>query len=148
MYQAKDGKKFGSKFAGRKYDSVHGGEETKEKQEPEEKTSFEGAEEKSGVEGKELHEDDQKGEMHPVVAEHGKAHKVHIHHDHLRNKHHVTTLHEDGHVNESDHNTAHEAHQEGQQLAGAAQPEEGQEEKNPMSGGSEDLGGEGLMGNM
>ena len=145
MYQAKDGKKFGSKFAGRKYDSVHGGDEKMdEKHEEAEKPEFEMGEKEGAEEGK-----DEK-EMHPVVAEHGKAHKVHIHHDHLRNKHHVTTMHEDGHVHESDHESAHEAHQEGQKLAGAEMPEESGEEKNPaMTGSNQDMsGGESLMGNM
>jgi uncharacterized protein YwqG len=129
MYQAKDGKKFGSKFAGRKYDSVHGGEEKMdEKHEEAEKPEFEMGEKEGAEEGK----DEQ--EMHPVVAEHGKAHKVHIHHDHARGKHHVTTMHEDGHVNESDHASAQEAHGEGAKLAGVEAPsQENEEQGNPAA---------------
>lgn len=143
MYQAKDGKKFGSKFAGRKYDSVHGGDEKMdEKHEEAEKPEFEMGEKEGAEEGK-----DEK-EMHPVVAEHGKAHKVHIHHDHLRSKHHVTTMHEDGHVNESDHETPEEAHSEGMKLAGVQTPEVDKEEPRDAAADVDDLGGAGMMENM
>lgn len=140
MYQSKDGKKkFGSKFAGRRYDSFHGGDENMDaKHEAAETPEFE-AGEKEGAEEK---------DMHPVVAQHGKAHKVHIHHNHAQGKHHVTTMHEDGHVNESDHETPEEAHSEGMKLAGVQTPEADKEEPRDAAADVDDLGGAGMMENM
>ena len=122
MFQSKTdpSRKFGSAFRGRKFDSMHAGPSAEH--EAKENPEFEAGEK----EGKE--------EVHPVVAEHGKAHKVHIKHDHAGNKHHVTSMHEDGHVNESDHASAQEAHDEGAKLAGAEAPsQESEEQGNPAA---------------
>lgn len=62
-----------------------------------------------------------------VVAEHGPANDVHVTHDHATGKHHVTSTHEDGHVEESDHGSAAEAHDHAKALsedAGSQEPDE------------------------
>lgn len=108
MYTAKSGKKFGNIFQGRKHDEVHA--EPTDKHEAEETSEFEAGEQEGA---KENEEDSQ----HPVVAEHGPAHTVHIKHDHAAGKHHVHSSHEDGHENMSEHGSAEEAHAEGTKLA-------------------------------
>ena len=55
-----------------------------------------------------------------VVAEHGKAHTVTVHHDHTANKHHVMSHHADGHMHESNHESAMEAHEHAQKLGSDA----------------------------
>lgn len=144
MYTAKTGKKFGSAFAGRKYDENH--KEGPDAAEPKQKDKFAGkgpnrpAQSKAPKEPK-SHEENETPEFEAgeqegakegvetpenVVAQHGKATSVHIKHDHVANKHHVTSMHEDGHVHESDHATPQEAHQAASQLGGepaAAQAE-------------------------
>jgi hypothetical protein len=52
-----------------------------------------------------------------VVAEHGPANDVHVTHDHAANKHHVSSTHEDGHQDESDHGSVEEAHDHAKALA-------------------------------
>jgi hypothetical protein len=153
MFTAKNGKKFGSVFAGKHYDENHtadgmhseGGpkEDAHEKAEsPEfEAGEQEGAKEHEGVEanegdehngemneenGKEEHE----GEQHPVVAAHGPAHKVVIHHDEKSGRHTVTSHHKDGHMHTNVHENAADAHKEASDLAGVPPAgKEGNEEK-------------------
>ena len=127
MFQSKTdpSRKFGSAFRGRKYDEMHA--EPSAEHEAKETPEFEAGEK----EGKE--------EVHPVVAEHGKAHSVHVKHNHSANKHHVTSQHEDGHVNESDHASAQEAHQEGGSLAGVDMKKENPAEAQ-QGAASEEMG--------
>jgi hypothetical protein len=74
---------------------------------------------------------------HDVVAEHGKAHTVTVHHDHTANKHHVMSHHADGHMHESEHESAQEAHDEAKQLGsdegGNSEPENEGDEGNSNS---------------
>jgi hypothetical protein len=123
MFKTSDGKKkFGSKFVTSRYDSFH----------PKEQGAEEGksAGEKMLGEEKEGHEG---SAAEQVVAEHGPAHTVHVHHDHEANKHKVMSHHKDGHMHESDHATAMEAHEEGKKLAGADGMEDESKEK-PQEG--------------
>jgi hypothetical protein len=146
MFKAKDGKRFGSIFAGRKYDENHtedgmhseGGSESPEHEEKE-TPEFEMGEHE-GEQPAEHEEHD--GEEHPVVAEHGAAHKVVIHHDEKAGRHTVTSHHKDGHTNTSVHEHAHKAHDEARQLAGV--PEAGKEENKEKDGfGHSDKGQQG-----
>ena len=59
-----------------------------------------------------------------VVAEHGKAHEVHVEHDHEGGEHKVNSKHPDGHEHHSRHSSAKEAHEHGAALAGANEDEE------------------------
>lgn len=68
-----------------------------------------------------------------VAAEHGPATEVNISHEHEMGSHHVRSAHPDGHMHESDHGSAEEAHEHGKKLAGI-----GAEEKQPESGGEEE----------
>jgi hypothetical protein len=127
MYQAKDGKKFGSIFAGRKYDENHtedGLHSESPEHEAKETPEFEAGEQ----EGAKEHEEVPEGEQHPVVAEHGAAHKVVISHDHKAGRHTVTSHHNDGHVHTNVHDKAHKAHDEARKLA-AAEAEKKEESK-------------------
>lgn len=54
-----------------------------------------------------------------VVSQHGSAHTVTVHHDHTANKHHVMSHHKDGHMHESNHASAMEAHEHAKQLGSA-----------------------------
>lgn len=130
------GKKFGSIFAGKKYDESHSedgvhklGEEAPE-HEAKETPEFE-AGEQEGM-GEHEHESHEAGEQealneeHPVVGEHGKAHKVVIHHDEKSGRHTVTSHHKDGHMHSMSHETPEEAHKDARKLAGV--PADGQAE--------------------
>jgi len=146
MYTAKTGKKFGSAFAGRKYDEMH--KEGPDSPEPKAKDKFAGkgpnrpaqpkaskaheAKESPDFEAGEQ-EGAQEGVETPenVVAQHGKATSVHIKHDHVANKHHVTSMHEDGHVHESDHATPQEAHQAAATLGGEPAAQQAESEAGP-----------------
>jgi hypothetical protein len=126
MYESKKtpGKRFGSIFAGHKYDEAHtedGVHEFGKEPEHEEKESpeFEAGEQEGKVENEAEGEPEQKEEEeHPVVAEHGAAHKVVIHHDHEAKRHTVTSHHKDGHTHTAVHPSAVHAHDEGKRLAG------------------------------
>jgi hypothetical protein len=76
-------------------------------------------------------------DIHSVVAEHGPAHKVNITHDHAANKHSMQSHHEGGHVHESHHGTAEEAHEEGKAAAGIASTEEPEKEEAGAHGEAE-----------
>lgn len=144
MYESKKtpGKRFGSIFAGKKYDENHTEDgmhsespEHEEKETPEfEMGEHEGAEETEHQE----HE----GEEHPVVGEHGKAHKVVIHHDHEANRHTVTSHHKDGHSHTSVHDAAHKAHDEARKLAAVpeAGKEKNEEKDSPFHKGKDQAG--------
>ncbi len=124
MYKAKDGKRFGSIFAGKHYDENHaedGLHSESPEHEAKETPEFEAGEQEGAVEHKAEGEEPtevKEGEEHPVVSEHGKAHKVVISHDENTGRHTVTSHHKDGHVHTAVHEHAHKAHAEGKQLAG------------------------------
>jgi hypothetical protein len=127
MFKTADGEKsFGSGFRAKKYDEFHS-KPTEHKEES--RTNAMGMSKKSqpAAENKEdegmNHEDPKQ-----VVAEHGPATTVHIRHDRVANKHHVTSTHDDGHVAESDHPDVVSAHEHGKQLAGAEGKEEDPDE--------------------
>jgi hypothetical protein len=136
MYQSTKtpGKKFGSIFAGKKYDQdhtedgMHSEGMSKESPEHESKESpdFEAGEQEGAQESEGKERDGSDFETHPVTAEHGKAHKVTIHHDHEAGRHTVMSHHPDGHVHTNVHEHAHKAHDEARQLA--AVPPAGKEE--------------------
>lgn len=139
MFQAKNGKKFGSIFAGRKYDENHsedgvhseGGKPSPE-HEAAETPEFEAGEQEGAVE----HEAEQhEGEEHPVVAEHGPAHKVSISHE--EGRHTVVSQHGDGHTHKVVHKTKQEAHKEAQRLAAAEEDEQKPAEKTPAENESD-----------
>jgi hypothetical protein len=122
------GKKFGSIFAQKHYDENHtedGMHSESPEHEAKETPEFEAGEQ----EGAKEHEgtpEEHEGEEHPAVAEHGKAHKVIIHHDEEAGRHTVTSHHKDGHIHTNVHEHAHKAHDEARQLA--AVPPAGKEE--------------------
>ena len=112
MFQSKDGKRFGSAFVAKRRDAEH--------DKSAEPTSVE--EVKAPVAENSVGEQEEQGAHEPtqVVAQHGKAHTVHIAHDHKNKKHHVISTHEDGHVHESEHGSPKEAHDAASVLASAA----------------------------
>ena len=144
MFTAKNGKKFGSAFAGKRYDSEHTEDgmhkmgESEEAETPmEEKHETPAMEEEEKKQGEEKeHEEDE----HPVVAEHGHAHKVIIHHDEKAGRHHVTSHHKDGHENHSDHEDMASAHEEGKKLAGVPADGQSKESDSPFHQGKGQAG--------
>jgi hypothetical protein len=136
MYESKrtPGKKFGSIFAGKKYDEDHtedGMHSESAEHEAKESPEFEKGEQEGSDEHEhnshEGAEQEALNEEHPIVAEHGKAHKVVIQHDAKSGRHTVTSHHKDGHMHSVSHETPEEAHKEGRSLAGV--PADGQDEK-------------------
>lgn len=133
MFESKKspGKKFGSIFAQKHYDENHtedGIHSESPEHEAKETPEFEAGEQEEMKEeqGEEQHE----GEEHPAVAEHGKAHKIIIHHDEKAGRHTVTSHHKDGHVHTNVHEHAHKAHEEARQLASVPSAgKEGNEEE-------------------
>lgn len=105
-FKSKDGNSYGSAYVAKRKDREHG--EANSKHEAKESKPFEAGEQEGAKEG---------ADQNDVVAQHGKALKVTIHHDHEGHKHHVTSHHADGHVNESDHETPEDAHAEAGKLA-------------------------------
>lgn len=129
MYESKHspGKKFGNAFQGKHYDEMHAPAE----KEPSGKME-------SAIEDNKETEKQEGMEGHPVVAAHGKATEVHIHHDHAAGKHHVHSKHEDGHNNLSEHESPEEAHEEGGKLSGVDVKKENPEEAQQGAQSEED----------
>lgn len=135
MYESKKtpGKKFGSIFAGKHYDENHsedGVHSESPEHEAKESPEFEAGEQEGAAEHEHndhAEEEHDNAEVHPVVAEHGKAHKVVIHHDEKAGRHTVTSHHKDGHVHSAVHEVPEEAHKDGRVLAGV--PADGQEKE-------------------
>jgi hypothetical protein len=140
MYTSKSGKKFGSSFAGRKKDSMYA-EKAGPSAESKGNNPFAGAKPPMGgakppmssaheaQESPEFEKGEQEGAQEApeaVVAKHGPASSVHITHDRAANKHHVTSVHKNGHVHNSDHASAQEANDAGSKLGGAGQAEQAQ----------------------
>jgi hypothetical protein len=130
-FPTKDGsKKFGSRFAQRKYDQHHGAAEKpaekpaasagaklmNDAHESQETPEFESGEQEGAQEGQQQQEAPEQ-----VVKQHGKAQHVHVSHDNTNNKHHVHSVHADGHVHDSDHASAQEAQTAAKQLGGGDQ---------------------------
>src|SRR5271157_4474622 len=115
-FQSKDGKSFGSKFVAKRRDTEH-----------DKASQVMGAtspEPAMGAEKPAANEPEQKPQENPeqVVATHGPATQVTVHHDHKSNKHHIVSRHPDGHIHTSDHNSAQEAHDAAAKLSGGDQP--------------------------
>lgn len=140
MYQTKSGKKYGSAFVGKKKDEMDSAPKAGESDmnlnkpkaasEPKEESrtgvtgeaKFSKANAQApdnNVEGQNLGE----GPEGPaqVVAQHGPAHTVTVHHDHANKKHKVVSHHGGGFMHESDHGSPEEAHNAGKQLGGGDQ---------------------------
>ena len=117
-FQSNDGKSFGSKFVAKRRDSEHDkaaqvmGATSPAENKPAPAMEQEPAEQ----EQKPMQEDPKQ-----VAAQHGPANTVHIAHDHKAKKHHVISTHADGHVHESEHASAKEAHDAASALAGGEQ---------------------------
>ena len=144
MYESKrtPGKRFGSIFAGKKYDEDHS-EDGMHSESPDHEKSetpeFE-AGEKEGMKPSE--QEEHMGEQHPMVAEHGKAHKIVISHDHATGRHTVQSHHKDGYIHTNVHDAAHKAHDEARELAEV--PPAGKEKNEEKDGfGHKDQGQQG-----
>lgn len=130
MYQAKDGKKYGSAFVGKRKDAEHDKSEEKfssyqgeEQPEVDAEPEHHG-EDKANLEGKDKHEhSDSSEDVHDdspseVVEHHGPAESIHYEHSHEKGEHKVTSFHpEDGHEHQSVHSTAAEAYEQGGALS-------------------------------
>jgi hypothetical protein len=68
-----------------------------------------------------------------VVAQHGAATTIHIAHDNKAKKHHVVSTHKDGHVHESEHASAKEAHDAASQLSGPGDQPMGEAQAAPVA---------------
>jgi len=155
MFESKKtpGKKFGSSFAGKRYDQDHssdgmhkmGEEETKEPrvQNEHETPEEDKAESRTDEEGEGTNPDaDEQGEAdtHPVVAEHGPAHTVTIHHDEDAGRHTVVSHHKTGHMHTAVHEDAGKAHEEGKKLAGVPADGQAKDHDSPYHQGKDQQG--------
>lgn len=109
MFDSKNGKKYGSAYVAKRHDAAHDESASKEKEVK--------VHAKAPTENVESHGEPDGDEQNPVVAEHGKARRVVINHDHEAGKHHVTSTHEDGHTHEADYDTPEQAWEEGGKYA-------------------------------
>ena len=125
-FQAKDGKKFNSKFRMSRYDASKGPRSQANQLEGKPAADSKGP--------------DQSGPSHGAAegASAGatqKASDVHITHDHEANHHHVKATGHDGEVmHDQDYPSADEAHKAGAKMAGAAYPETNEDEGNYPEG--------------
>ena len=120
MYADDQGNKHGSRFVARRKTEMHAVGAKQENATPEHEDVNEAPQEEQGAV-----ENPQE-----IVKKHGAAHTVHIKHNHVAKKHHVTSQHEDGTTKESEHGSADEAHKHASALAGVQaqpSPEEGLE---------------------
>lgn len=151
-FQAKDGKRFGSKFRMSRYESAHpakpggdGGGERAQAHELEAKPTEEREERLEeevhpGIHEEVEHEEEQPdhSEIQQVAAEHGPAHTIHITHDHEAGQHHVHSLHPSGYEHHADHSHPMHAHHHAMHAAGM-----NPEAKGEYPEGHEALGGGG-----
>lgn len=95
----------------------------------------EGADEHNEVSNQESRTDENGESESPeqVVAEHGKANSVTVHHDHAAGTHKVVSHHPDGHMHESSHPTPEAAHQHASKL-GSMDGGNSEAENDPDSG--------------
>jgi hypothetical protein len=108
-FTAKDGRKFGNRQQMAAYN--------------ERSTTKATHEEPDGDEGEAEGEDVSEQPIGEVVAEHGPAHKIVIHHDHEGGKHRVHS-HHGGKVHKSEHESADAAHMHAAHAAGLNAEEE------------------------
>lgn len=64
-----------------------------------------------------------------VAQEHGPAVEINMMHDHEGGMHHVRSAHPDGHMHESQHGSAGEAHEHAKKLAGTHESEMGNQDE-------------------
>ena len=140
MFKSKDGKAFGSRFAQRRRDAEHDADAAKQPKmsaahEAGETPEFEAGEQEGAQESQNQNQPKQENPAE-VVAKHGKAVHVHTSHDNVNGKHHVHTVHQDGHVHDSDHATEKEATDTAKQLG--AGDEQAQETTDPFAQSAQD----------
>jgi hypothetical protein len=128
-FKAKDGKAFGNRQQMKVYD------ERPAKKEP------------KGVEAQHEEPDGDEGsdqDIHEVVAEHGPADKIQLHHDDDAGKHHVISHHGE-HVHKVVKAGREEAHEHAKIAAGLS-PEQQEEEQQPAMAGGGAMQGGGIPG--
>ena len=122
-FKSKDGKNFGNRQQQKAYDERK--PKTEEKHADHEDT-----------EASHPAPDGDQGEQMPIeemVANHGPAEEVSIHHDHTAGKHSVESTH-GGKKHKSEHGSADEAHMHAAKAAGVTVPGE-EQPMDPMGGG-------------
>ncbi len=134
MYTTKSGQKFGSAFVGKKKDTLGSANNAMPMGESkaDSRTNADGealmSKANANAPDNDVKSSPEGVDPNQVVAEHGKAHTVHIAHDHKNKKHHVISTHESGHVHESEHASPKEAHDAASALAGAGSDQAQSEE--------------------
>lgn len=126
MFTSNDGGKHGSRFVARKKDEMHALGAKQENAKPEAEDMNEAPEDKQ----------EEVENPQEIVKKHGMAHTIHVKHNHVANKHHVTSQHEDGTTKESEHASPDLAHKHSAVLGGAA-PEQAAEEGMAGMGGED-----------
>jgi hypothetical protein len=116
-FPTKSGKSFGSAYVAKRKDSEHDkmAQDVLGTAKPEPK-GMTPTPEHEAAEKPEFEAGEKEGKAEGVVAEHGPAQSVTVHHS--KDRHHVVS-HHSGHVHTSDHATAQEAHDTASTLGGA-----------------------------
>lgn len=114
MFADDQGNKHGSRFVARKKNEMHSLGATQENAKPEAEDLNEAPKE----------DQEQVENPQEIVKKHGKAHTIHVKHNHVANKHHVTSQHEDGTTKESEHSSPDLAHKHAAVLGGALPQEQ------------------------
>lgn len=116
-FRNKEGKAFGNKFRMSRYDAAHSSNDSAHEQ------ADHGDKSEMPMEG-----EGGEGGMQSVIAQHGRAHDVHITHDPVSGMHHMHSIHEDGYEHHSDHPDPESAHEDGKIAAGVASDGDGDED--------------------
>lgn len=124
MFADNQGTKHGSRFVARKKNEMHALGAKQENATPEQDDMKEAPEEEQG----------QVENPQELVKKHGLAHTIHVKHNHVAKKHHVTSQHEDGTTKESDHASPDLAHKHAAVLGGAMPQDNSAEEAMEMGG--------------
>ena len=124
-FMSKDGRPSGSKFVARRRDAEAAksdptGKEGQMGKEPNTGTGLPSKAPVAAVGDSMLPEESGTHAAMQVAEDHGPATNVHIKSDHAGKKHHVTSMHKDGHVHESDHTTPQDAHANASALGGGS----------------------------
>ena len=123
MFKSKDGKSFGSAYVAKRRDDEHAKSlpmgETKEAPRTNPMGEAKTSSNEATAPDNDVKANPENVDPHQIVAQHGKAHTIHVAHDHKAKKHHVMSTHEDGHVQESEHASPKDAHDAAAVLAGA-----------------------------
>lgn len=130
MPKAKDGKPFGNKMRMHRYEQAH--------KEPGPRAEANEIEARHPANEEQLEEQVHPGihdEIAGLAEQHGPAMETHTMHDEMTGKHHLHTVHPDGHQHHSEHASAKEAHDGAMHASGVSAEEQEEDKKGEYPAG-------------